>query len=151
MYSIIYPGELRHHGIKGQKWGVRRYQNEDGSRTPEGKLRYSYDVVSAKENVKRARKDIRKVKKADYPSQEEKKTAVSAARRRKAEAKGHLYIEQAKKSLDNTKFRMLDGFDRQTRYSMFKELGLSDVNAMIAVAALEEAEASAYQLGSTSA
>ena len=32
--------ELYHHGIKGQKWGVRRYQNEDGSLTAEGKERY---------------------------------------------------------------------------------------------------------------
>lgn len=28
--------ELYHHGVKGQRWGVRRYQNEDGSLTPEG-------------------------------------------------------------------------------------------------------------------
>lgn len=32
--------ELYHHGIKGQKWYVRRYQNEDGSLTPAGKERY---------------------------------------------------------------------------------------------------------------
>lgn len=31
---------LAHHGIKGQKWGVRRYQNADGSLTPEGIKRY---------------------------------------------------------------------------------------------------------------
>ena len=31
---------LVHHGIKGQKWGIRRFQNEDGSYTPEGKERY---------------------------------------------------------------------------------------------------------------
>ena len=31
---------LYHHGIKGQKWGVRRFQNPDGSLTTEGKLRY---------------------------------------------------------------------------------------------------------------
>ena len=30
---------LKHHGIKGQKWGVRRYQNSDGSYTAEGKQR----------------------------------------------------------------------------------------------------------------
>lgn len=32
---------LAHHGIKGQKWGVRRYQNPDGTLTNEGKRRYS--------------------------------------------------------------------------------------------------------------
>lgn len=32
--------DLEHHGIKGQKWGVRRYQNADGSLTAEGKARY---------------------------------------------------------------------------------------------------------------
>lgn len=31
---------LQHHGILGQKWGVRRYQNEDGSLTKAGKKRY---------------------------------------------------------------------------------------------------------------
>lgn len=33
--------ELYHHGILGQKWGVRRYQNEDGTLTDAGKRRYS--------------------------------------------------------------------------------------------------------------
>ena len=32
---------LEHHGIKGQKWGVRRFQNKDGSRTALGKKRES--------------------------------------------------------------------------------------------------------------
>jgi hypothetical protein len=31
---------IAHYGIKGQKWGVRRYQNEDGSLTNAGKKRY---------------------------------------------------------------------------------------------------------------
>lgn len=34
---------LAHHGIKGQKWGVRRFQNEDGSYTSAGKKRYGFD------------------------------------------------------------------------------------------------------------
>lgn len=31
---------LTHHGIKGQRWGIRRYQNKDGSLTPAGRKRY---------------------------------------------------------------------------------------------------------------
>ena len=38
--EIIY-----HHGIKGQKWGVRRYQNEDGTLTPAGKKRRSLGLA----------------------------------------------------------------------------------------------------------
>lgn len=37
MYNETY---LSHHGIKGQKWGIRRFQNQDGSLTSEGKVRY---------------------------------------------------------------------------------------------------------------
>ena len=33
---------LMHHGIKGQRWGIRRYQNPDGSLTKDGKERYMY-------------------------------------------------------------------------------------------------------------
>ena len=35
-YDALY---LAHHGVKGQKWGIRRYQNKDGSLTSEGKQR----------------------------------------------------------------------------------------------------------------
>lgn len=37
--------ELTHHGIKGMRWGVRKYQNKDGSLTPAGKARYDRDVA----------------------------------------------------------------------------------------------------------
>lgn len=42
-YFIIKPNvkDIYHHGILGQKWGVRRYQYEDGTLTPAGKARYS--------------------------------------------------------------------------------------------------------------
>lgn len=39
---IIKNGFLIHHGVKGQKWGVRRYQNKDGTLTPEGRQRRMY-------------------------------------------------------------------------------------------------------------
>lgn len=44
MYNVMmrtaYPNEFYHSGVKGQKWGQRRYQNPDGTLTAEGKKRY---------------------------------------------------------------------------------------------------------------
>lgn len=52
-YQIIFTDELYHHGIKGQKWGVRRFQNEDGSLTAAGKARYDYK--EAEKSARRAK------------------------------------------------------------------------------------------------
>lgn len=48
--------ELYHHGVKGQKWGVRRYQNKDGSLTDAGKKRLVKDITSRKANLFDAQK-----------------------------------------------------------------------------------------------
>lgn len=45
MGYYTYNNELYHHGIKGQRWGVRRYQNPDGTLTQAGKRRYQRELV----------------------------------------------------------------------------------------------------------
>ena len=50
---------LMHHGIKGQKWGVRRFQNPDGSLTKAGTKRYRQERRSL-------RRDIRKIQRSNY-------------------------------------------------------------------------------------
>lgn len=60
---------LAHHGILGQKWGVRRYQNADGTWTDAGKKRYAKDIKRAlqKQNSSEFRA-IMKEKKAGVTS-----------------------------------------------------------------------------------
>ena len=57
--------ELKHHGIKGQRWGVRRYQNADGSLTPLGKKKYgtkeNFERQMAAENLKKQSKKLSKI------------------------------------------------------------------------------------------
>ena len=50
--SFISDSELRHYGIKGMRWGIRRYQNPDGSLTPAGRKRLEkVDIKWAKKKT----------------------------------------------------------------------------------------------------
>ena len=54
--------EIKHHGIKGQKWGVRRYQNEDGSLTAKGKQRYGTKENFERQYPQESKKKMKKAK-----------------------------------------------------------------------------------------
>ena len=55
----VVSDELYHHGIKGQKWGVRRFQNPDGTRTAAGRKRDKANAAD-RENEKGMSQDARK-------------------------------------------------------------------------------------------
>lgn len=83
-----YQAELYHHGIKGQRWGVRRYQNPDGSLTEAGKKKYDktmarFDkrlkpvvqkVVGLKKGIRETKKELTDVKNNGYNSKTFKKS-----------------------------------------------------------------------------
>lgn len=63
-YYVSGGAELYHHGILGQKWGVRRYQNKDGTLTAEGRRKYlnpdgSYNKAGNKFKNKMEKKDVK--------------------------------------------------------------------------------------------
>lgn len=55
--------ECYHHGKLGMKWGIRRYQNKDGSLTPEGRKRVLHEAIKLKK--KREKKEAREVRKQE--------------------------------------------------------------------------------------
>lgn len=60
MEYIMVNGELYHHGIKGQKWGVRRFQNADGTVTNAGKKRYYGKADTQRDSTKKGLSDKQK-------------------------------------------------------------------------------------------
>lgn len=55
--ELMQQDELQHHGIPGMKWGIRRYQNKDGSLTAAGKKRYDNEFTKVKAAKAKLAKD----------------------------------------------------------------------------------------------
>ena len=104
-YNTYGPYELTHWGIKGMKWGVRRFQNKDGSLTIEGGKRYNGSDYKPKKSIGE--------KISEYKTASKKKAAVTKAQKTKAakkeaEEKDKAAAEQRKKDVESGKIRAKD-------------------------------------------
>lgn len=105
MYKLYYSSELYHYGTLGQKWGVRRYQNYDGSLTQAGLERYrkageDYDTKKAK---------YKTIKSDPNSSSYDRKMAKSKMKAAKREMNTRYKNLKRLKQADKGKIRYLSG------------------------------------------
>ena len=78
----MYSDELIHYGRKGQKWGVRLFQNKDGSLTPAGRIRYGKNGPptrkSGKELLKENTVNMKKTRNSASPAVRDKSIRFAA-------------------------------------------------------------------------
>lgn len=122
----MYNDELYHHGILGQKWGVRRFQNPDGSYTPAGQKRYGTGQYTTKKQYQSRLNDvdtaIARNKRDYYDAADLKKTIEN--KQTKLQAKGKDLNDKQK-----AKVKELEGKIKESTKNI--KAGEKEVKALI--------------------
>lgn len=122
----MYEMYLAHHGILGMKWGLRRYQNKDGSLTPAGKTRYAgspnprHKPSSASKAAKQRAAALEKARKAKA----EKKAFEEA--RQKALKSGNA-TEVLKYKDSSTRTELQDAYNRISTERLLMEISAKEI------------------------
>lgn len=130
MWEYNYTDELYHHGIKGQRWGVRRFQNEDGSLTPAGEKRYGDGDA-----YKQAKKDYKSAVKAQRKAGN-KAIGIDGLKRyteaEKNATDAYVNREKAKAEYKNAKQKTDDKGDKAEFKSYVKTVGKTGLAGSVA-------------------
>ena len=118
MEEVCLNNELYHHGIKNMKWGIRRFQNKDGSSTPAGKKRYDKEVAKLKAEKKKLRNEISVQKKADKLKQLEKERDALKAQSKnlKKNSKTTTQEDKQAETIEQKRERLLKSTDAKELY-----------------------------------
>ena len=104
-YNPYEPYELTHWGIKNMKWGIRRFQNKDGSLTPEGGKRYNGSDYQPRKSLGQKISDY---KKATAKKKQLEKARAARAEKKRAEEEAKAKAEQRKKDVESGKIKAKD-------------------------------------------
>lgn len=104
-YDYYNPYELTHWGIKGMKWGVRRFQNKDGSLTIDGGKRYNGSDYQPRKSLGERISDYKKASKRKAAL---KKARATKEANRKAAEEAKAAAEQRKKDIESGKIKPKD-------------------------------------------
>ena len=104
-YNLYEPYELTHWGIKNMKWGIRRFQNKDGSLTPEGGKRYNGSDYQPRKSLGQKISDY---KKASAKKKQLEKARAARAEKKRAEEEAKAKAEQRKKDVESGKIKAKD-------------------------------------------
>lgn len=118
---------LYHHGIKGQKWGERRWQYNDGTLTPAGKKRYAKASADAKRQAKADEKA--KARAAQKEKLKAKADEVAAKRKAAEEATAKKKAEQKPKELTPEEKKAKVLYSRSAK-ALYENRQLFDYNEM---------------------
>lgn len=116
--------ELYHHGVKGMKWGVRRYQNPDGSLTNKGKKRLAKlvqkdDRIVEKDNTLRDKLTTSGLKSVSKEAAEVRK--VSDAFYNLDDKTYSKYLGKAAKAFANSPFAKNEGISLQDAMELYSK------------------------------